>query len=74
MVEFLDPPLKSAGSCSIIMLIYNCERGLLRVIIFGFDLHVKVLGKFIARAVADDCLPPAFISNLGDTPEESNQR
>lgn len=34
----------------------------------------EVLGKFIARAVADDCLPPAFISNLGDTPEESNQR
>ena len=46
----------------------------LGLLFFGFDLHVKVLGKFIARAVADDCLPPAFISNLGDTPEESNQR
>ena len=46
----------------------------LGLLFFGFDLHVKVLGKFIARAVADDCLPPAFICNLGDTPEESNQR
>ena len=40
--------------------------------------HVKkfqVLGKFIARAVADDCLPPAFVKNYTeDTSEESLQR
>lgn len=34
-----------------------------------------VLGKFIARAVADDCLPPAFVKNYTeDTSEESLQR
>lgn len=33
----------------------------------------EMVGKFIARAIADDCLPPAFINNLGDAPPESNQ-
>ena len=34
-----------------------------------------MLGKFIARAVADDCLPPAFVKNYTeDTGEESLQR
>jgi len=32
-----------------------------------------MVGKFIARAIADDCLPPAFVTNLGDTPSGSNQ-
>jgi len=32
-----------------------------------------MVGKFIARAIADDCLPPAFVANLGDTPPDSNQ-
>ncbi|CAB3980331.1 programmed cell death 4-like [Paramuricea clavata] len=35
----------------------------------------EVLGKFIARAVADDCLPPAFVKNYTeDTSAESLQR
>ncbi|XP_028412891.1 programmed cell death protein 4-like [Dendronephthya gigantea] len=35
----------------------------------------EVLGKFIARAVADDCLPPAFVKNYTeDTGAESLQR
>ena len=29
----------------------------------------EVLGNFMARAVADDCLPPAFISNHINTTE-----
>ncbi len=34
-----------------------------------------MLGKFIARGVADDCLPPAFVKNYTeDTSEESLQR
>lgn len=33
----------------------------------------EMVGKFIARAIADDCLPPAFVANLGDTPPDSNQ-
>ncbi|XP_058972688.1 programmed cell death protein 4-like isoform X1 [Pocillopora verrucosa] len=33
----------------------------------------EMVGKFIARAIADDCLPPAFVSNLGDAPPNSNQ-
>lgn len=38
-------------------------------------LIFQVLGKFIARAVADDCLPPAFVKNYTeDTSEESLQR
>ena len=33
------------------------------------------LDKFIARAVADDALPPAYVSNHHeDTPPNSNQR
>jgi programmed cell death protein 4 len=37
--------------------------------------NVQVLGKFIARAVADDCLPPAFVKNYTeDTSAESLQR
>lgn len=35
----------------------------------------QILGKFIARGVADDCLPPAFVNNYTeDTGEESLQR
>ena len=34
---------------------------------------LKILGKFIARAIADDCLPPAFVNNLGDAPSNSKQ-
>ena len=40
-----------------------------------FFNNVQVLGKFIARAVADDCLPPAFVKNYTeDTSAESLQR
>lgn len=38
-----------------------------------FFCFSKMVGKFIARAIADDCLPPAFVSNLGDAPSNSNQ-
>jgi len=34
----------------------------------------EVLGKFIARAVADDCLPPCFVKNMEDTTPDSSQR
>lgn len=34
----------------------------------------EVLGKFIARAIADDCLPPCFVKNVEDTRPESAQR
>lgn len=34
----------------------------------------EVLGKFIARAVADDCLPPCFVKNVEDTKPDSCQR
>lgn len=34
---------------------------------------LKIVGKFIARAIADDCLPPAFVNNMGDTPSDSKQ-
>jgi len=34
----------------------------------------EILGKFIARAVADDCLPPCFVKNLEDTSPNSPQR
>ncbi|XP_044171007.1 programmed cell death protein 4-like isoform X2 [Acropora millepora] len=33
----------------------------------------KFLGKFIARAIADDCLPPAFVASFEDAPSHSNQ-
>ncbi|XP_068708684.1 programmed cell death protein 4-like [Montipora capricornis] len=33
----------------------------------------KFLGKFIARAIADDCLPPAFVASVGEPPSQSNQ-
>ncbi|XP_074615515.1 programmed cell death protein 4-like isoform X1 [Acropora palmata] len=33
----------------------------------------KFLGKFIARAIADDCLPPAFVASFEDVPSHSNQ-
>lgn len=33
----------------------------------------EIVGKFIARAIADDCLPPAFVNNMGDTPSDSKQ-
>ena len=29
----------------------------------------EVLGNFMARAVADDCIPPAYIANVSDTKE-----
>ncbi|EDO34959.1 predicted protein [Nematostella vectensis] len=34
----------------------------------------EVLGKFIARAIADDCLSPAFVANHADTAPNSTQR
>ena len=33
---------------------YHAYGALIRIL--------KVLGKFLARAVADDCLPPAFVN------------
>lgn len=29
----------------------------------------EVLGNFMARAVADDCIPPAYITNVPETAE-----
>ena len=33
----------------------------------------EVLGNFMARAVADDCIPPAFISNMTDIADTQAQ-
>ena len=29
----------------------------------------EVLGNFMARAVADDCIPPVYITNISETTE-----
>ena len=38
-----------------------------------FDL-LQVLGQFMARAVADDCLPPKYISSYKGSVEVDNVR